>query len=77
MGIRLQNNFKKRFGNRPIKVIYPEKPFIASDKCLQNDKLLDAFKAVLTGILKREPTLKELRGLEDISKNFPPPKDTP
>lgn len=72
MGIRLQNNFKKRFGDRPFKVIYPEKPLTGDERKLRNEKIAEAVKAVLTGILKREPTPEELSGLEDISKKLPP-----
>lgn len=76
MGIRLQNNFKKRFGDRPFKVIYPEKPLTGEERRLHNAKIAEAVKAVLTGILKREPTEAELFGLEDISKKLPPQEGT-
>lgn len=74
MGIRLQNNFKKRFGDRPFKVIYPEKPLTGSERQLRNEKIDEAVKAVLTGILKREPTEEELCGFGDIFKKVPPVK---
>jgi len=71
MSIRLQNNFKKRFGNNPIKITYLDKPLSPSERRFQNDKIFETVKAVLTGTLKREPTEKEPFGLEDISKNLP------
>ena len=72
MGIRLQNNFKKRFGDRSFKVVYPEKRLTGDERKLRNEKIAEAAKAVLTGILKREPTPEELYGFEDISKKLPP-----
>lgn len=40
----------------------------ASEKQLQDGKLCKAIIKVLTGILGREPTQREILGLEDISK---------
>lgn len=74
MGIRMQNNFKKRFGDRPFKVVYPEKRLTGDERKLRNEKLSEAAKEVLTGILKREPTPEELCGFKDISKKLPPEK---
>lgn len=68
MGRRLENHFKKRFGEKDIAIIYPEKPLRGAERRLQNEKIFQAFTSVLAGILKREPTANELSGLEDISK---------
>ena len=68
MGRSLANHFKRRFGDRKITVIYPEKCFEGADRRIHNEKIFQAFTSVLAGILKREPTANELSGLEDVSK---------
>ena len=68
MGRSLADNFRKRFGDREITVIYLEKPLAEADRRLRNEKIFQAFASVLAGILKREPTANEISGLEDISK---------
>ena len=68
MGRSLANHFKRRFGDRKITVIYPEKPLEGADRRIHNEKIFQAFTSVLAGILKREPTANELSGLEDVSK---------
>ncbi len=67
MGRRLANNFKKRFGERKFVACYPEKPFEGVERRLHNEKIAQAFVLVLAGILKREPSAKEISGHEDIS----------
>jgi hypothetical protein len=66
MGERIRNNFDKRFGGR-VHIVYSKKSS-ASEKKLHYGKLYQAIIKVLSGILKREPTQKELLGIEDISK---------
>jgi len=66
MGKGTRYNFNKRFGGR-IRIVYAQKSS-ASEKQLQDGKLCKAIIKVLTGILGREPTQRELLGLEDISK---------
>ena len=66
MGQRIRNNFNKRFGGR-IRVVYAQKPS-ASEKQLQDEKLYKAITQVLSGILGREPTQREVLGLDDISQ---------
>lgn len=68
MGRSLSNHFKRRFGDRKITVIYPEKSLEGADRRIHNEKIFQAFTSVLAGILKREPTANELSGLEDVSK---------
>ncbi len=68
MGRSLANHFKRRFGDRKITIIYPEKPLEGADRRIHNEKIFQAFTSVLAGILKREPTANELSGLEDVSK---------
>ena len=68
MGRSLANHFKRRFGDRKITVIYPERPLEGADRRIHNEKIFQAFTSVLAGILKREPTANELSGLEDVSK---------
>lgn len=65
MGQRIDNNFKKRFGDRVI-VIYREKPLMAGEQKLQNEILAKAATQVLAGILKRAPTDEELLGATEI-----------
>lgn len=66
MGQRIRNNFNKRFGGR-IRVVYAQK-LSAEEKQLQNEKLCKAMIQVLSGILGREPTQREVLGLDDISQ---------
>lgn len=66
MGKGTRYNFSKRFGGR-IRIVYAQK-LSASEKQLQDGKLCKAMIKVLSGILGREPTQRELLGLEDISK---------
>ena len=66
MGERIKNNFNKRFGGR-IRVVYAQKPS-ASEKQIQNERLCKAMIQVLSGILGREPTQREVLGLDDISQ---------
>ena len=67
MGERQISNFEKRF-KRGFNVVYPEKPLEGAARRTQNQKVLEAVKAVLTGILKREPTPNELSGCEAITR---------
>ena len=66
MGQRTRINFDKRFGGR-IRVVYAQKTS-ALDKQLQNGRLCEAIIKVMSGILGREPTQREILGLDDISK---------
>lgn len=66
MGQRTKINFDKRFGGR-IRMVYAQK-ISALDKQLQNGKLCKAIIKVMSGILGREPTQREILGLDDISK---------
>jgi len=63
---RIRSNFNKRFGNR-IHIVYSKK-YSASERKLRHGKLYQAIIKVFSGILGREPTQKELLGIEDISK---------
>ena len=67
MGERQKSNFEKRF-KRGFNVIYPDKPLEGVARTMQNKKILEAVKAVLTGILKREPTPDELSGCRQITR---------
>ncbi len=66
MGQRIKSNFNKRFGSR-IRIVYAQKTS-APEKQLQNERLCRAMIQVLSGILGREPTQRELLGLDDISQ---------
>ena len=66
MGERIRNNFSKRFGGR-VRIVYSEKSS-TSEKKLRHGRICQAMIQVLSGILGREPTQKELLGIEDISK---------
>lgn len=66
MGQRIRNNFNKRFGGR-IRIVYAQK-LSAEEKHLQNEKLCKAMTQILSGILGREPTQRELLGIDDISQ---------
>ena len=65
MGCRLDNNFKKRFGDR-VSMVYAERQPITSRQKLQNEILAKAAAQVLAGVLKREPTSEELLGIAEI-----------
>lgn len=66
MGQRINNNFNKRFEDR-IRVVYAQNSS-SLDKQLQNGSVCEAITKVISGILGREPTQKELLGIEDLSK---------
>lgn len=66
MGQQIRNNFNKRFGDR-IQVVYAQN-LSPSEKEFRNRKLCEAVIKVLSGILGREPTQKELLGIEDLTK---------
>jgi len=68
MGERQKSNFEKRF-KRGFNVIYPDKPLEGVARVTQNKKIFEAVKAVLTGILKREPTPDELSGCKPLTKS--------
>lgn len=68
MGRSAKSNFDKRFGGR-IRIVYAQKMF-EIEKRNQYGKLCKAIKQVLSGILGREPTQRELMGIDDISKNI-------
>ena len=67
MGERQTSNFHKRFKNGFV-VVYPERPLEGAARRMRNQKILEAVKAVLTGILKREPTPDELSGCIPITQ---------
>jgi len=71
MGERQISNFEKRF-KRGFVVVYPEKPLEGVARRIQNQKIFEAVKAVLTGILKREPTPDELSGCKPLIRKKKP-----
>ena len=66
MGDRQKSNFENRF-KQGFNVIYPEKPLEGVARKIQNQKILETVKAVLKGILKREPTPDELSGRKPLT----------
>ena len=68
MGERQNSNLQKRFKNGFF-LAYPDKPLEGEERRIQNQRIFDAVKAVLTGILKREPTPDELLGCKPITKD--------
>lgn len=71
MGDRQISNFKNRF-KRGFVVVYPEKPLEGVARRVRNQKILEAIKTVLTGILKREPTPDELSGCKPLTRRKRP-----
>jgi hypothetical protein len=71
MGERQISNFEKRF-KRGFNVVYPEKPLEGVARRMRNQRILEAVKAVLTGILKREPTPDELSGCKPLTQKRRP-----
>lgn len=67
MGQRIKNNFHRRFGDR-IHVVYSQHLSLTEKEALKA-RLNEAIIKVLTGILGREPTQKELMGIDDLSIN--------
>jgi hypothetical protein len=65
MGKRQISNFENRF-RRGFIVTYQEKPPEGIARRVRNQKILEAVKAVLSGILKREPTPDELSGCKPL-----------
>jgi len=68
MGERQNSNLQKRFKNGFF-LAYQDKPLEGEERRIQNQRIFDAVKAVLTGILKREPTPDELLGCKPITKD--------
>lgn len=71
MGDRQKLNFENRF-RKGFNVMYPEKPMEGVARRIQNQKILEAVKAVLKGILKREPTPDELSGCKPLTREKRP-----
>jgi hypothetical protein len=67
MGQQTRSNFEKRFGDR-IHVVYAGRSSVL-DKQLRKERLCKAIIKVLTGILGREPTQRELLGIDELTKN--------
>ena len=65
MGHSAEKLFEKRFGGR-IEVVYCTKPLDGEERQLNQKRLSDAIKAVMTAVLKREPTQEEFLGLAPI-----------
>ena len=68
MGGKLSKGLNKRL-ERGFVVIYPEKPLEGLERKIRNERIVEAFTDVWADILKRQPTLEELYGVEDISKS--------
>ena len=66
MGQGTRSNFNKRFAGR-IRMVYTQR-LSAQEKQLRDGKLYKAIIKVLSGILGREPTQREILGIEDIAK---------
>ncbi len=62
----IKGDFNKRFGDR-IQVVYAQK-LSPSERELRNKRLCEAVIKVLTGILGREPTQRELFGIDELVK---------
>lgn len=71
MGDRQTSNFENRF-RRGFIIVYPEKPLEGVARKVRNQKILEAVKAVLTAILKREPTPDELSGCKPLTRKERP-----
>lgn len=69
MGERQKTNFENRF-KKGFVVSFPEKALEGVERNTRNQKILEAVKAVLTGILKREPTPDELSGCKPITRSI-------
>ena len=67
MGQKADWNFQKRFGNPPRIIITPV-PLSPPEKRFHNEKIFEIYKQVLTSLLKRPPTEKELFGLVNIEE---------
>lgn len=65
-GKRLKRIFDKRFGDR-ITVVYADKPSSKIDCRMHNEQISSALIDVLTGILGRAPTRRELLGIDELS----------
>lgn len=65
MGARAEKLFQKRFGEK-IEVVYQTRSIDGEEKQLIQKRISDALKAVMTALLKREPTREELLGLVPI-----------
>ena len=65
MGHSTEQLFEKRFAGR-IEVAYRIQPIDGEERQFHQKRLSDALKAVMTALLKREPTQEELLGLTPI-----------
>ena len=68
MGHSAEKRFEQRF-SRGIKAVYRSQPLSGEEKQLNQQKLSDAVKAVLTSVLKREPTPEEFLGMVPVVAN--------
>jgi len=59
----MEKNFKDK-----MEIIYADKPLRPSEQKLLYQNIYKAFVDVLAGILGREPTQREILGLDDLSK---------
>ena len=73
MSKRIDDNFRKRFGDR-IEIKYLDKPLEPTEQKIRNAKILTAYTLMLSEILKREPTQEELLGIVKINPRINLPK---
>jgi len=66
MSQNIKSNFNKRFEGR-IRIVYAHK-LPALERQVLNERLCKAIIEVLSGILGREPTQRELLGIDDLAK---------
>lgn len=50
-------------------MVFSDKPLSPVEQKVQNNALYRAISGVMAGILRREPTEKEIMGIEDVSVN--------
>lgn len=65
MNKSMGENFQKRFGNR-IEVVYVDKEPDPVERQFRSQQLAGAVKALITAVLKRDPTQEELLGIKPI-----------
>ncbi len=67
MGKTIIQNFQKRFGNPP-RITITSVPLSSQEKEFRDAKIFEIYKQLLTSLLKRPPTEKELLGLVNIEE---------
>jgi len=65
MGRKIEQNFERRFADR-IDVVFKTRSLEGQERKSYNTRMNEAFKALMTAVLGREPTPAELLGIVPV-----------